>query len=192
VSGLAGEAWRRLRLLFAQGRGTLIDASTVQVQVLDSEVLESTKRVELYGFSYRPKTGCEVYLMFPAGDRARGVALVIGDKRYQMELAEGEVALHDDEGNFVKLGRGGVVTAKAATKVVADAPLFKATGNVEVAGTLLVAGATTLQAGLSVAGTAAMAGSVDVSGALKQGGKDVGSGHKHTSASPGTPTSAVN
>lgn len=191
MSGLAGEAWRRLRLLFAQGRATLIGADTVQVEVLDGEVLEGMKRVEPYGLSYRPKTGAQAYLLFPAGDRARGVALVIGDKRYQMDLEEGEVALHDDEDNFVKLGRGGVVTAKAATKVVADTPLFETTGNAVIGGTLLVRGAATLQASLNVAGAAAMAGSVDVAGALKQGGKSVGAAHTHTSTTPGTPTSGV-
>ncbi len=191
MSGLAGEAWRRLRLLFAQGRGTLIGADTVQVQVLDDEVLAGCKRVEPYGLSYRPKSGCEVYLLFPAGDRGRGVALLMGDKRYQLELQEGEVALHDDEGNFVKLGRGGVATVKAATKVVADTPLFVTTGNAEIGGSLLVHGDATLQAGLDVAGDAAMAGSMDVAGALKQAGKSVGADHTHTSTPPGTPTSDV-
>ncbi len=191
MSGLAGEAWRRLRLMFAQGRGTLADADTVQVQVLDGEVLNGCKRVEPYGLSYRPKPGCEVYLLFPAGDRGRGVALLVGDKRYQLDLAEGEVALHDDEDNFVKLGRGGVVTTKAATKVVAETPLFVTTGNAEIGGALLVHGATTLQAGLAVAGAATMGGSVDVVGDLKQGGKSVGAGHTHTSTAPGTPTSDV-
>ena len=164
---MMGQVWRRLQLLAAQGVATLVGAKTVQVRVLDEEVL-TVQRVEPYGLSYRPKPGAQAYLVFPAGDRAMGMALVVGDKRYQMELAEGEVALHDDEGNFVKLGHGGVVTVRASTQVVLDAP------QVQVTGALNVAGAATLQAGLAV------------TGALTNNGVGVGNGHTHPGVAQGT------
>lgn len=137
---MSDSVWRRLQLMVGQGVGKLIGAKFVQVDALADEPLPKVHRVEPYGLSYRAKPGCEVYMVFPGGDRAVGLALVIGDKRYQMDLLEGEVALHDDENNFVKLGRGGVVTAKAAAKVIADTPLFQTTGNVEVGGSLKVLG----------------------------------------------------
>ncbi|MDT4328548.1 phage baseplate assembly protein domain-containing protein [Methylomonas sp. MS20] len=102
------QIWNRLQLLFAQGVATLVGADKVQARVLDSEVLGNLARVEPYGFSYRPKPGAQVYLAFPAGDRSYGVALIVGDKRYQLELQAGEVALHDDIGHIVKLGRNGI------------------------------------------------------------------------------------
>jgi phage baseplate assembly protein V len=173
-------AWHRLRLMVAQGVATLVGAEYVQVTVLDDETLPKVRRVEPFGLSSRPKPGAQVYMVFPSGDRAHGIALVIGDKRYQMDLIEGEVALHDDDGNFVKLGAGGVVTVKANTKVVAETPLFEVTGDVHIGG------------GLTVSGAAAFAAAVDVTGALSQGGKSVGASHKHTSTTPGTPTSGVN
>jgi phage baseplate assembly protein V len=154
------QIWRRLQLLAAQGKATLVGAQTVQVKVLDGEVLKA-QRIEPYGLSYRPKAGAQAYLVFPGGDRAQGLALVVGDKRYQLELAEGEVALHDDEGNFVKLARGGVVTAKAATQIVLDAPA------------VLLTGAVTAQQGLAVAG------------ALTNNGVSVGNGHTHGGVQPG-------
>ena len=124
---MMGQIWRRLQLLAAQGKVTLVGAQTVQVQVLDGEVLKA-QRIEPYGLSYRPKAGAQAYLVFPGGDRAMGLALVVGDKRYQMELAGGEVALHDDEGNFVKLGRGGVVTIKASGHVNFETPSVRHNG----------------------------------------------------------------
>lgn len=124
---MMGQIWRRLQLLAAQGKATLVGAQTVQVQVLDGEVLKA-QRVELYGFSYRPKAGAQVYMVFPGGDRAMGLALVVGDKRYQMDLEEGEAALHDDEGNFVKMGRGGVVTIKASGHVNFETPSVRHNG----------------------------------------------------------------
>jgi phage gp45-like len=124
---MMGQIWRRLQLLAAQGKVTLVGAQTVQVQVLEGEVLKA-QRIEPYGLSYRPKAGAQVYMVFPGGDRAMGLALVVGDKRYQMELAGGEVALHDDEGNFVKLGRGGVVTIKASGHVNFETPSVRHNG----------------------------------------------------------------
>jgi phage gp45-like len=124
---MMGQIWRRLQLLAAQGKATLVGAQTVQVQVLEGEVLKA-QRIEPYGLSYRPKAGSQVYMVFPGGDRAMGLALVVGDKRYQMELAGGEVALHDDEGNFVKLGRGGVVTIKASGHVNFETPSVRHNG----------------------------------------------------------------
>jgi phage baseplate assembly protein V len=170
---MMGQIWRRLQLLAAQGKATLVGAQTVQVQVLDGEVLKA-QRIEPYGLSYRPKAGAQAYLVFPGGDRAMGLALVVGDKRYQMELAEGEVALHDDEGNFVRLGRGGVATIKAATKVLADTPVFETTGNAVISGTLTVAGASTL------------AGGAVVTGALTNNGTSVGNGHRHGGVATGS------
>jgi phage baseplate assembly protein V len=174
----AAQVWQRLRLMVAQGVATRIGASTVQATVLDDEQLLAI-RVEPYGLSYRAKPGAEVYVVYPAGDRARGVALVIGDKRYQMDLAEGEVALHDDEGNYVKLGRGGVITAKSATSVIADTPLVRTTGDLIVEGKL------------QVIGHSELAGGATVAGALTNNGTSVGNGHTHTTNGIGAPTSAV-
>jgi phage gp45-like len=162
------DVWNRLRLLFAHGVGTLISADKVQVRVLDGEPLNNIRRVEPYGFSYRPKPGCQTYLLFPSGDRSYGVAIVVGDKRYQMELIEGEVALHDDENNYVHIKRGGIIEVKATAKVIADTPLFETTHDAKIGGNLEVVGTS-----------------------LTVNGKNVSDSHTHTSNAPGTPTSGV-
>lgn len=119
---MIGQVWARVQLMIAQGVGVLIGADKVQVTVLDGEPLNNIKRVEPYGFSYRPKRGCQAYLVFPSGDRSFGIALVIGDRQYQMDLQEGEVALHDDQGQCVHLTRDGILikTAKKCRIEAAD------------------------------------------------------------------------
>lgn len=174
------QIWNRLQLLVAQGVGTLIGADKVQVTVLDGEPLNNIKRVEPYGFSYRPKPGCQTYLLFPNGDRSYGMAIVIGDKRYQMDLVEGEVALHDDEENWVHIKRGGIIEVKAATKVIAETPLFETSGDAKIGGNLDVVGKTKVGAGLNVNGECTV------------NGKDTGDGHTHTTLALGAPTSEVN
>lgn len=190
---MMGQVWNRLQLLFSQGVGALVGEDKVQVKVLDGEVLNNIQRVEPYGFSYRPKPGCQTYLMFPSGDRSYGVALVIGDKRYQVDLEEGEVALHDDEGNWVHIKRGGIIEAKAATKVIASTPLFETTGDAKIGGNLEVTGQTQSGGGYYGAGggVAKMAGGLDVTGQFKVNGKDVSDGHTHTCSGPGEQSSGV-
>lgn len=171
---MIGQVWHRLRLLCAQGVSTLIGADKVQVKVLDGETLDNIDRVEPYGFSYRPKKGSRAYLFFPAGDRSYGVALVIGDKRYQMDLQEGEVALHDDEGNHVYIKRGGIIEVAANTKVIAQTPLFETSGDAKIGGKLY-----------------ALAG-LEITGSATANGKNISESHTHTSTTPGTPTLGVN
>lgn len=103
------QIWNRLQLLFAQGRGVRVTHDKIQASVLDQETLPNIDRIEPYGLSYRPKPGCQAYIAFPSGDRTRGFALVVGDRQYNLELAEGEVALHDDQGQKVHLKRDGIL-----------------------------------------------------------------------------------
>lgn len=191
---MIGQVWNRLQLLFAQGKGSIVGDKKVQVTVLDGETLDNVIRVEPYGFSYRPKPGCQTYLLFPSGDRSHGVAIVIGDKRYQMELSEGEVALHDDEGNHVHIRRGGVIEVKASAKVLADTPMFETTRDARIGGDLVVLGKTQSDAGFygNNGGAAEMIGGARVSGEFQVNGKNVGDGHTHTGNAPGAPTSGVN
>lgn len=121
------QVWRRLQLLVAQGVATLVGDRVVQAIALDEEVVKA-QRVEPYGLSYMPKPGAQVYMLFPSGDRAQGLALIVGDRRYQVALESGEVALHDDDGNMVKLGRGGVITIKASGSVDIQSPVLRHNG----------------------------------------------------------------
>jgi len=162
------QIWNRLQLMIGHGVATLVSADKLQVKVLDGEVLNNVRRVEPYGFSSRPLAGCQAYIVFPSGDRSYGVALVVGDKQYQMDLVGGEVALHDDQGNYVAIKRDGNIEVKASTKVLIDSPLVETKQNLKVGG------------------------DVEIVGGLTVNGKNVSDTHTHTSAAAGSPTSGVN
>lgn len=175
------QVWARLRLIVSKAQPTRIGEDKIQARVLDRETPPNIERVEPYGFSYRPHPGGQAYLLFPSGNRSYGMAIVIGDKQYQMQLEEGEVAIHDDEGNYVLLKRGGIIEAKASTKVLADTPLFETTGDAKIGGDLLVEGQTTSVGGYYGAGggVARMYGGAYVDGEFKVNGKDVSDLHRH-------------
>jgi len=179
--------FRRLQLLFAHGKAALVGHQKIQARVLEGEVLPNIDRIEPYGFSYRPKPGAQAYLLFPAGDRSYGVAIVIGDKQYNMQLEECEVALHDDEGNYVHIKRGGIVEAKATTKVIADTPLFETTQDAKIGGNLIVLGQTSSVGGyFGENGEAArMRCGAHVEGEFTVNGKNVSDTHTHTGVMPG-------
>ena len=195
---MINQVFSRLKLLFAKGKVLRIGADTVQVRVLDEETLSNIERVEPYGFSYRPLPGCQGYLLFPEGDRSYGVAIVIGDKQFQMDLQPGEVAMHDDQGNYAKIRRDGVIEVKASTKVLADTPLFETTQDAKIGGNLLVMGQQTANGGYyGVDGTAARmhSGAVIVNGLAVTGhqtcnGKNISDTHTHNYA--GGTTAGVN
>lgn len=173
------QIWGRIQMLAAQGKVLGIGKGKVQVRVLDEEVLDNVRHAMPYGFSHRP-TGGEAYMMFPAGDRTHGIALVVGDKRYQMDLQGGEVAIHDADGNHVHLKAGGEIEIKAATLVRVDAPLLQATGDVLIDGNLVVTGPARAAGFFGPAGGAAsLAGGAAVVGDFTVNGKDVGDGHRH-------------
>lgn len=184
------QVFDRLKLMIAKSLGLRIGADKVQVRVLDEEPLSNIERVEPYGYSYRPKAGSEVYVVFPNGDRTFGMALIIGDKRYQMTLQEGEVGLHDDEGNWVHIKRDGVIEVKAAARVIADTPLFETTHDAKIGGDLLVMGQTTSNQGYGGAGAGSggrawlrngvlIENGTETHGPLTNNDKNVGHNHTH-------------
>ncbi|WP_103974677.1 phage baseplate assembly protein domain-containing protein [Methylovulum psychrotolerans] len=133
---MINQIWNRLQLIFATGNITLITGRKAQATVLDEEVLDNVKLVTPFGFSHAPKKGSQAYILFPSGDRTFGVAIVVGDNSYAMELAEGEVALNDDKGNFVQIKADGSVVLKSSVSVTIDAPSLAVNGNITATGTI--------------------------------------------------------
>lgn len=177
-------------------------SQTAQVRLHSDEVIDDMEYHEPYGFTSSAPTGKrEGVALFLGGDRSNGFLIAVGNRQYRINnLEEGEVALYDDQGQYVKLLKNGHVQVKANTKVLADCPLFETTadvkinGNLEVIGQVITQGTTSSKAGYTGAngGVAEMIGGIKVVGALTVNGKNVSDSHTHTSTSPGTKTSSVN
>jgi phage baseplate assembly protein V len=104
----------RLGAMLARGVVSLADPSTkmqsLSVSLLNDEDKTAVEHFEPYGFTSRPHPGAEVVMVFLDGDRSNGMVVCAADRRYRIaNLADGEVAIHDDQGAAVKLTRTGIV-----------------------------------------------------------------------------------
>lgn len=138
-----GTLYSRLLSMIGIGRVTASEAQAargarrLQVRFDATETHDDLPVVQHYGIASRPQDGADAVVLFPGGDRSRGLVIAFNDRRYQLDLAPGEVALHDDQGQVVRLGRDGVavdgakkvdinclgpVNVIAADTVTVDAP----------------------------------------------------------------------
>jgi phage baseplate assembly protein V len=170
MAKMLGPLTRRMQNMLARGTVALSKAGTMmqglQVKLLAGETLDDLEHFEPYGFTSRPKAGAEVAALFVDGERSHGIVLVAADRRYRMTgFEEGEIAIHDDQGQSVHLTREGIVvkgaglpmvfedtpsiTFKADTKIRFETPLFEMTGLTQTQ---------QLTIGLTGPGTATMTG----------------------------------
>lgn len=127
---LARQVWHMLRPHAARIANTVVrgvvklvnDSETMQrLQVLANleEVIEGVGGVEHfqpYGFFSVPFVGSEAVVIFPNGDRAHPIAVVVADRRYRPKNGQpGEAGLRTDEGDELRLGRGHVMTLTSNT-----------------------------------------------------------------------------
>ena len=85
----------------------------VQLELLAGELRE-VEAPEPYGLTSHPYAGSEAVAGFAQANRDHGIAIVVADRRYRLTtLAEGEVALHDDQGQVVHLKRDGILVESA-------------------------------------------------------------------------------
>jgi phage gp45-like len=108
------------------------DTQAIQQSKLNGyhdESMDTIEHVHPYGFTAVPQkpTGSgddrqtpESFSGFMGGNRTHGIALVTADRRYRLyKLANGEVALHDDQGHQVHFKRDGIyVSAPNSKKIV--------------------------------------------------------------------------
>ncbi|MDQ7010359.1 MAG: phage baseplate assembly protein V [Mariprofundaceae bacterium] len=160
---------RRLRLLVTRGVVKLINDAAkmqeLQITGLADEVLDGVERIQQYGFTAHPHPDADCLVLNVGASRSHPVVIAVDDRRYRLHLSEGEVAMYDDQGQAVKLLRGGIV-------------IESANGSAHN-GNLTVNGNTTINGDLTVNGNGAITGSLTI------GGIDF-AGHTHPGDSGGT------
>ena len=185
---------RRLSNMMARGTVTLVNAATklqsLQLRLLAGETKDQVEYLEPYGLTSNPNPGAECLALFLDGDRSHGVVICVADRRYRLKnLATGEVALYDDQGQSIILQRTGIrLEDKAGSSLSMNGDgsgtLSFATGltiaaNSTIQGTLTVSkniiGQASITAAQDVAdqgGTKTMAGMRQVFDAHTHGGTD--------------------
>lgn len=141
IQKLLAPLTRRLRLVASRGIVKLVDDSFklqgMQVQVYADDLRDGVERFQNYGISSVPFAEAEAIVLALGGNASHTVVIAVDDRRYRLKgMAEGEVALYDDQGQKVHLTRAGIVidTSKDVTVTAGGDANVTATGNATIAG----------------------------------------------------------
>jgi phage gp45-like len=131
--------YRRIQGIVARAIIKNIDDSEkmqkVQIGILKDEIRDDVDRVQQYGFTSCPKPGADAVVIFVGGNRDHGIVIATDDARYRFKsMADGEVALYTDEGDYIQLSRGKIIKIKAQTKLQIDTPELTVTGKITAQG----------------------------------------------------------
>ena len=105
---------------------------TLQIQG-NGTVRDKVQHAQPYGLCVRPLAGAEAVMLNLAGNAAQSICIVVADRRYVMQLAEGEVALYDDQGQKIHLTRAGI-DIQSPLAINMQAPRVDMNGDVYING----------------------------------------------------------
>lgn len=109
---------RRVQNMISRGVVANVD-DALKMQLLGVELEDGFKATKVehvhpYGISYHPHAGAEVIAFALGGNRDHLMILPSADRRHRLNnLAPGEMAVHDDQGQKVHFTRGGLVVESA-------------------------------------------------------------------------------
>lgn len=111
----------------ARGVVQLVDDSTklqlVQLGILAEETVDAGEHFQPYGLSSVPLPGAEHVTLFPGGDRAHPIVIVVSDRRYRPTGGDpGLVALYNHVGARVLLLPDGTVEIRSASGAATKLP----------------------------------------------------------------------
>jgi len=101
------------------------------------ETISNREMFQDYGFGSSPLPGAEVLVVVQGNTT---IAIASEDKRYRVQLVNGEVCLYSDEGDKVHLKRDRIIEVVAGTKVVLNTPTAELSGDLKVGGSVSAAG----------------------------------------------------
>ncbi|CCU70944.1 phage baseplate assembly protein V [Thalassolituus oleivorans] len=149
ISAFTAPIARRIKMLVQRSVLTRVKYESkvrlLQVKVPGGQELADIEHLEPFGFTSHAPAGAECLVLAFGGNGSHSVGLQVGDRRYRMLIEEGDVAIYNQNADYLHLKNDGTATLKSSTKVIVESPA------VEMTGTLKVAGATTLESTLNVA-----------------------------------------
>lgn len=145
---------------------------SAQVEVTKGELIDDVERMQDYGFTSNPPVaGTDAIMAFFGGNREQGVIVRMENRALRLkDLETGEVAIFDDLGNVIKLGRQ-KVTVTAVTEADVIAPIVKVTADTAAT---ITSGASSIQ--ITPDGVAI------TSPVFTHNGKNVGATHQHANS----------
>jgi phage baseplate assembly protein V len=96
-----------------------LKTQSVQLNILAGETTpDDTERFQQYGFTSVPLEGAEAIVLHLGGGRDHGVVIATEDRRYRLTgLADGEVALYDDQDQKIHIKRDRIVIEGTAIEL---------------------------------------------------------------------------
>lgn len=103
----------------------------MQLQAEGAEPLDNIEHLEPFGFTSHPVPGAEGIVLAFNGNSSHSVVFCVGDRRYRLEIAEGEVAIYNRHGDKVHIKDNREIDVTAAVKVNFNTPEVYCTGVVK-------------------------------------------------------------
>ncbi len=154
---------RQLQLIATRALVRLSDPATAHQRLQVTGLvgtLDGVDHLQPYGLSARPQSGAEALLLALGGDVGHTVAVQVADRRYHLTaLEEGEVALHDDQGQRVYLTRSGMLL-ESLQAIQIKAPTVEIVGTTTITGDTTITGRLTHQGDMTSSGTLAAQGAI--------------------------------
>lgn len=124
VETLIAPLRRRVRLMARRAVVTLINddpkLQELQISLLAGEADDAIERFQDYGFTSHPHPRAEAIVLALTGDTEQSVAIRVDDREYRLTgLAQGEVALYDDQGQKIHLKRNKEIEVSGCDKLTA-------------------------------------------------------------------------
>lgn len=135
---------RRSLMMIGRGRVNTVNDSgpvqTVQVQLGATEIADNIPRLAEYGFTSNPPAQTDCLVVFLRGERSSGVIVGTNNQTARKKaIAVGEVAIYDNQGQFIHITRAGIVINGAGKPVtITGAPNISldSSGNLVTAGNI--------------------------------------------------------
>ena len=188
LSKLISPIKRRIQLLLTRGVVKLIKSDLMmqelQIKTLGT-TLDNVEHFEPYGFTSHPQTDAEALLASLGGSRGHTVALCVADRRFRIKnMAQGEVAIYTDEGDFIHFKRNNIIDINSADTLNVTAPNVNIAASIKVT---ITSPDTECSGNLTVGGNVAAGGNVNDASSSMQDMRNTYNGHTHPYTDDGTP-----
>lgn len=120
---MIGQAIERLKSIMARAVIHLVNDEAgrqfVQVSVLAGEVKSDVERVQEFGFNSNPPEGSQAIITFLGSDRTHPIVIGTNDPRTRFnQLASGESAQYDANGQFLHMRNGGSIVIQTGGDLI--------------------------------------------------------------------------
>ncbi len=105
----------------------------LQITQLEGETRDKRENYQQYGFAHWPHPNAEAICLTENGDREHLILICVADRWHRLKLKDtGEVAIYDDQGQYVWLMRDGIeIKSKGPIRLKGDVEI---TGSAKVNG----------------------------------------------------------